>query len=28
VLTQDFPPETPWFGKMWLVLKRALPPWM
>jgi len=28
VLTQDFSPETPWFGKMWLVLKRALPPWM
>lgn len=28
VLTQDFSPETPWFGKVWLVLKRVLPPWM
>ena len=26
VLTQDFSQETPWFGKAWLVLKRALPP--
>jgi hypothetical protein len=26
VLTPDFAPETPWFGKVWLVLKRALPP--
>ena len=25
-LTQDFSPETPWFGKAWLVLKRFLPP--
>jgi|SRR6266508_4132556 len=25
-LTQDFSPETPWFGKAWLVLKRVLPP--
>jgi len=27
-LTQDFSPETPWFGKMWLMLKRVLPPWL
>ena len=26
VLTQDFSPETPWFGKLWLTLKRVLPP--
>ena len=26
VLSQDFSPETPWFGKAWLVLKRVLPP--
>lgn len=25
-LTQDFSPETPWFGKLWLTLKRVLPP--
>jgi PPOX class probable F420-dependent enzyme len=28
VLTQDFSLETPWFGKVWLVLKRVLPPWL
>ncbi len=28
VLRQDFSPETPWFGKVWLVLKRVLPPWL
>ena len=26
VLTQDFSAETPWFGKLWLTLKRVLPP--
>jgi PPOX class probable F420-dependent enzyme len=26
VLTQDFGAETPWFGKLWLTLKRVLPP--
>jgi len=26
VLTQDFSPETPWFGKVWLALKRVLSP--
>ena len=26
VLTQDYSQETPWFGKLWLVLKRVLPP--
>jgi PPOX class probable F420-dependent enzyme len=25
-LTQDFSLETPWFGKLWLTLKRVLPP--
>jgi len=25
-LTQDYSPETPWFGKLWLTLKRVLPP--
>jgi PPOX class probable F420-dependent enzyme len=25
-LTQDFSPDTPWFGKLWLTLKRILPP--
>jgi PPOX class probable F420-dependent enzyme len=25
-LTQDFSPETPWYGKLWLLLKRVLPP--
>ncbi len=25
-LTQDFSSETPWFGKLWLALKRVLPP--
>lgn len=28
VLTQDFSPETPWFGKAWLLLKRVLSPWL
>ncbi len=26
VLTQDFSAETPWFGKLWLLAKRFLPP--
>ena len=26
VLTQDYSPETPWYGKLWLALKRVLPP--
>jgi len=26
VLTQDFSAETPWYGKLWLTLKRVLPP--
>jgi PPOX class probable F420-dependent enzyme len=25
-LTQDFSLETPWYGKLWLLVKRALPP--
>jgi len=28
VLTQDFSPETPLVGKLWLVLKRVLPSWL
>lgn len=27
-LTQDFSPETPLFGKLWLFVKRVLPPWL
>ncbi len=26
VLTQDFSPETPWYGRLWLLAKRVLPP--
>lgn len=26
VVTQDFSPETPWYGKLWLAAKRLLPP--
>ena len=26
--TQDFGAETPWYGKLWLVAKRVLPPWL
>jgi len=28
VLTQDFSMETPFIGKIWLALKRVLPPWL
>ena len=24
----DFAPETPWYGRLWLVAKRVLPPWL
>ena len=24
----DFGAETPWYGKMWLTMKRVLPPWL
>ena len=27
-LTQDFTPETPLYGRLWLVAKRVLPPWL
>ncbi len=27
-LTQDFSADTPAYGRAWLVLKRALPPWL
>jgi PPOX class probable F420-dependent enzyme len=26
--TIDFTPETPWFGRVWLLMKRVLPPWL
>jgi PPOX class probable F420-dependent enzyme len=28
VLTQDFSPETPLYGRLWLKAKRLLPPWL
>ena len=28
VLTQDFSPETPLVGRLWLLAKRLLPPWL
>jgi len=28
ILTQDFTPETPLYGRLWLVAKRVLPPWL
>ncbi len=28
VLTQDFSADTPAYGRVWLVLKRVLPPWL
>lgn len=28
VLSQDFSPETPLVGKLWLLAKRVLPPWL
>jgi len=28
ILTQDFTPETPLYGRLWLVAKRILPPWL
>jgi len=28
VSTFDFSPETPWYGRVWLVVKRVLPPWV
>ncbi len=28
VTTQDFSAETPWFGRLWLIAKRVLPPWL
>ena len=28
VLSQDFAPETPLVGKLWLLAKRVLPPWL
>ncbi|MEX2159374.1 MAG: TIGR03618 family F420-dependent PPOX class oxidoreductase [Dehalococcoidia bacterium] len=24
----DFGPETPWYGKLWLMMRRVLPPWL
>jgi len=27
-VTQDFSPETPLIGRVWLVMKRILPPWL
>lgn len=26
--SSDYTPETPWFGRLWLVAKRVLPPWL
>jgi PPOX class probable F420-dependent enzyme len=26
--TSDFTPETPWYGRLWLLAKRLLPPWL
>lgn len=26
IATWDYTPETPWFGRLWLVIKRVLPP--
>ena len=26
--TFDFTPDTPWYGRIWLALKRVLPPWL
>jgi PPOX class probable F420-dependent enzyme len=26
--SSDYAPETPWFGRLWLVVKRVLPPWL
>ncbi|MEX0786388.1 MAG: PPOX class F420-dependent oxidoreductase [Dehalococcoidia bacterium] len=28
ITTWDYTPETPWFGRLWLVFKRVLPPWL
>ena len=28
VITQDFSPETPIVGRLWLLAKRLLPPWL
>ncbi|MDO8614118.1 MAG: PPOX class F420-dependent oxidoreductase [Dehalococcoidia bacterium] len=28
VLTQDFSADTPWYGRLWLLAKRLLPPWL
>ncbi len=28
VITQDFSPETPLVGRLWLLAKRLLPPWL
>jgi hypothetical protein len=28
VVTQDFSPETPLVGRLWLLAKRLLPPWL
>lgn len=28
VLSQDFSPETPLMGRLWLLVKRLLPPWL
>jgi PPOX class probable F420-dependent enzyme len=28
ITTSDFSSETPWFGRLWLLLKRALPAWL
>lgn len=27
-LTQDFSSDTPWYGRIWLLAKRVLPPWL
>lgn len=28
LVTSDFTPDTPWFGRLWLLAKRVLPPWL
>jgi PPOX class probable F420-dependent enzyme len=27
-VSSDYAPETPWIGRLWLLAKRALPPWL
>ena len=28
ITTFDYAPETPWYGRAWLLAKRVLPPWL